>query len=58
MKTGHLVLSRKPGQAVHLTLHDMTVVVRVGKYRNGLVSLEIDAPKEVDIAREERKGLE
>ena len=53
MKSGHLVLSRKPGQAVRLTLHGMTVVVRVGKYRNGFVSLEIDAPAEVDIAREE-----
>ena len=53
MRTGHLVLTRKPGQAIRLTLHGMTVVVRVGKLYSGRVSVEVDAPAEVDIAREE-----
>lgn len=50
---GHLNLTRRVGQAVVLTVAGLEVTVRIGKLEHGRVVLEIDAPLEVDIAREE-----
>lgn len=45
-----LVLSRKPGQQVHI---GTDIIVTVVEIRHGRVIIGFDAPKSVDIAREE-----
>ena len=50
---GHLVLGRKPGQALVLFVGDEEIVVRVGKLVDGMVAIEVDAGQPVRIVREE-----
>lgn len=45
-----LVLTRKPGEALHLT---GGIVIRVAEVAKGAVRLAIDAPDEVKVWREE-----
>lgn len=50
---GHLALSRKPGQALVLSIAGELVTVRVGEVRDGRVTLEVVAPVDVRVLREE-----
>jgi len=48
-----LVLSQKPGQKIRLRIGDVVVWVQVVDAGRGKVRLGIEAPREVEILREE-----
>ena len=48
-----LALTRREGESIILTVDGKTIKVELHQIRNGQAKVAIDAPKEVEIVREE-----